>query len=285
MKKLSITIISLFFASQTFAERYLVDKIDAIIMGHQQMDAFVELIMYSDSQRPNLLGQMISFEELVQDACYYLDARRLRAVMNDEQVDMILTSLQHAYNLTKEGLEQVIKGMGYSVPEGRRQLARMNTINQLLEMRVTGNIFVGKEEIEHYYSENPLYHDGIYTLQRAVIPFSGDSVAQETVIKQLLTAHADGLNATWCDPFEIGFSEIASDKAAIHTAEVGESVLTGKTSQGFELYRLVARKEPKLKTLAECYDEITDVLRKPQAEILMAEYKEALNKKLVIEYV
>lgn len=285
MKKIYIITAFLCIASPARAVRYLVDKIDAVIMGHQQMDAFTELIMRSDTTRPNLLGQIITLEEAIQEACYYTDARRLRAVMNDEQVESVMIALQHAYNLTREGLEEVMKGLGYSVAEGRRQLGRMNTVNQLIEMRVTGNIFVTKDEIETYYKEHPSYHDGIYTLQRAVIPFSGDSIAQEIAITQLLAAHADGLQASWSDPFEIGFSEIASDKAAIHTASVGNSVLTGKTSQGFELYRLVARKEPTLKTLAEAYDDISDALRKPQAEILMAEYKEALGKKLVIEYV
>jgi hypothetical protein len=241
--------------------------------------------MHSDSQRPNLLGQIISLEQLVKDACYYIDARRLHAVMTEDQIDMVMASLQHAYNLTKEGLEEVIKGLGYSVEEGRKQLGRINTINQLIDMRVTGNIVIEKAEIEAYYGSHPAYHDGIYTLQRAIIPFESDQNTQEQELKQQLATHADGLQATWSDTFTVGFSEVAKNKAQIHTAQSGEVVFTGKATEGFELYKLVARKEPALKTLVEQYDEIADALRQPQAEKLLALYQESLEKKLVIEYV
>lgn len=273
------------FPSSLMAERYLVDKIDVVIMGHQQMDCFVELVMHSDTERPNLLGQIITLEDLVQEACYYLDARRLRAIMNDDQIDMILTSLQQVYGLTKEGLEEVIKGMGYSVPEGRRQLGRMNTINQLLDMRVTGNIVIEKTDVEAYYNEHPAYHDGTYTLQRAVVPFTGDIAVQEEALKQLIVTHADGLVTTWSEPFTINFADIAPEKGAIHAVHTTEIAYTGRTAEGFELYRVVKRVEPRQKTLEEAYNDIVDILRKPMEETLLAAYKESLEKKLVIEYV
>lgn len=266
------------------AERYLVDKIDAVVMGYQNTDVFVELIMRSDSERPNLLGQMVSLEELKEEACYYLDARRLRAVMNEDQIDMVWSGLLRAYNLTREGLVEVVKGMGYTEEEARRQLGRMNTVNQLIDMRVTGNIIVEKADAEAYYNEHPAYHDGVYTLQRAIIPFSADQTAQEELLREQIVSNADNLKVTWSDPFTIGFSEIAADKAQIHNAQLNEIVLTGKTTNGFELYKLVARKEPVLKTFAERYDEITEVLRKPQAEKMLKEYQDSLHKKLVIEY-
>lgn len=285
MKKVfGLTVICL-LGNPLIAERYLVDKIDVVVMGYQQMDTFVELIMRSDSERPNLLGQIISLQELVTEACYYIDARRLRAVMTEDQIDMILASLQRTYNLTKEGLEEVIKGLGYSVEEGRRQLGRMNTVNSLLDMRVTGNIIIEKAEIDAYYEANPVYHDGVYTLQRTIIPFGADKDAQEQALKQLIANHADGLKATWSDSFTVNFAELAPDKAAIHTAKPNEIAFTGRTADGFELYKLVEYTEPKLKTLAERYDEITDALRRPQAEKLLAAYQEALQKKLVIEYI
>lgn len=285
MKRVLVLIAACFLGNHLIAERYLVDKIDVVIMGYQQMDSFVELIMRSDSERPNLLGQMITLEELVTEACYYIDARRLRAIMTEDQIDMILASLQRTYNLTKEGLEEVIKGLGYTVEEGRRQLGRMNTVNSLLDMRVTGNIIIEKAEIDAYYEANPAYNDGIYTLQRAIIPFNADKDAQEQALKQLIATHADGLKATWSDSFTIHFAELAPDKAAIHTAKPNEIAFTGKTADGFELYKLVERKEPTLKTLAQRYDEIMDTLRRPQAEKMLAAYQDALQKKLVIEYI
>jgi len=282
LKYLYATLACLIFP--LMAERYLVDTIDVVIMGHQQMDTFVELIMRSDTERPNLLGQMISLEDLVQEACYYLDARRLHATMHDEHIDMIFAGLQQAYNLTKEGLEEVIKGLGYSVPEGRRQLGRMNTVNQLLDMRITSNIFVEKQDAETYHKEHPSYHDGVYTLQRTVVPFNGDVNAQEEALKQLLATHADGLSVTWSEPFTIGFSEIAPEKGTIHDTHEKQIAYTGKTIEGFELYRVVFRVEPTLKTFEEAYNEIVEILRKPQEEQLLAAYKEGLEKKLVIEY-
>jgi hypothetical protein len=285
MKKALLIAACLIGNSQLMAERYLVDKIDAVVMGYQNTDVFVELVMRSDSERPNLLGQMISQEQLVKDACYYLDARRLRAVMTEEHIDMVWANLLHAYNLTREGLVNVVKGLGYTEEEARKQLGRINTINQLIDMRVTGNIVIEKTEIEAYYEAHPAYHDGIYTLQRAIIPFETDPDVQETDLKQQVATHADGLQAAWSDQFTVGFSEVAKNKAQIHSAQAGEVVFTGKTHEGFELYKLVARKEPVLKTLVEQYDEIADALRQPQAEKLLALYQESLEKKLVIEYV
>lgn len=253
-------------------------------MGYQNTDVFVELIMRSDSERPNLLGQMVSLEELIQERCYYLDARRLRAVMTEDQIDMIWSSLLRTYNLTREGLVNVVQGMGYTEEEARRQLGRMNTVNQLIDMRVNSNIIVEKADAEAYYNANPAYHDGVYTLQRAIMLFEADASKQEEDLKQQLEANADALNVTWSEPFTIGFSEIAPDKAQIHNANLNEIVLTGKTANGFELYKVVARKEPALKTFAERYDEITEVLRRPQAEKMLKEYQDSLHKKLVIEY-
>lgn len=285
MKKAVIILAACLIGCTLSAERYLVDKIDAVVMGYHNTDIYVELVMRSDSERPNLLGQIATLEQLVKDACYYVDARRLHAVMTEDQIDMVMASLQHAYNLTKEGLVEVIKGLGYTEEEGRRQLGRMNTINQLLDMRVTGNIIIEKAEIEAYYAAHPAYHDGIYTLQRAIVSFGTDTDIQEQELKQQVATHADGLNVTWSDEFTVGFSEVARDKAQIHDAKPGNVVFTGKTSNGFELYKLVARTEPALKTLAEQYDEITDALRKPQAEKQLAAYQESLEKKLIIEYV
>lgn len=284
MKRVFGLIVACLLGNSLVAERYLVDKIDVVIMGYQQMDTFVELIMRSDSERPNLLGQIITLEELVTEACYYIDARRLRAVMTEDQIDMIWTSLLRTYNLTREGLINVVEGMGYSEEEARKQLGRMNTVNSLLDMRVTGNIIIEKAEIDAYYEANPAYNDGVYTLQRAIIPFGADKDAQEQALKQLIATHADGLKATWSDSFSVNFAELASDKAQIHIAQPNEIVFTGKTTDGFELYKLVERTEPKLKTLAERYDEIMDTLRRPQAEKQLAAYQEALQKKLVIEY-
>lgn len=284
MKK-AILIAACLLGSPLIAERYLVDKINVVVMGYQNTDVFVELIMRSDSERPNLLGQMVSQEQLVKDACYYIDARRLHAVMTDDFIDVIWGNLQQAYNLTKEGLVNVVKGLGYTEEEARKQLGRINTINQLLDMRVTGNIVIEKAEIEAYYEAHPAYHDGVYTLQRAIIPFESDQEIQEQELKQQLATHADGLQATWSSSFTVGFSEVAKSKASIHTAQTGEVVFTGKTNEGFELYKLVARKEPALKTLAEQYNDITDALRQPQADKLLAAYQASLEKKLVIEYV
>jgi hypothetical protein len=284
MKK-AILITAYLMSGTLIAERYLVDKIDAVVMGYQNTDVFVELIMRSDSDRPNLLGQMVSQEQLVKDACYYIDARRLHAVMLEDQIEIVWNNLLHAYNLTREGLVNVVQGLGYSEEEARKQLGRINTINQLIDMRVTGNIVIEKAEIEAYYEAHPAYHDGMYTLQRAIIPFESDQDTQEQELKSQIATHADGLTATWSQSFTVGFSEVAKSKASIHTAQAGDVVFTGKTNEGFELYKLVARKEPVLKTLVEQYDEIVDALRQPQAEKMLAAYQESLEKKLVIEYV
>jgi hypothetical protein len=285
MKKALLVAACLISGNPLIAERYLVDKIDVVVMGYQNTDVFVELIMRSDSERPNLLGQIVPLKQQVKDACYHIDARRLHAVMTEEHIDMVWANLLHAYNLTREGLVEVVKGLGYTEEEARKQLGRINTINQLLDMRVTGNIVIEKAEIEAYYEAHPAYHDGIYTLRRAIIPFDSDPDIQETELKQQIATHADGLQATWSDQFTVGFSEVAKNKAQIHSAQSGAVVFTGKTHEGFELYKLVARQEPALKTLVEQYDEITDALRQPQAEKLLALYQESLEKKLVIEYV
>jgi len=284
MKRVLVLIVSCILSGSLVAERYMIDKIDVVVMGYQNTDVFVELITQSDTVRPNLLGQMVSIKELVKETCYYIDARRLHAVMTEDQIDMVMGSLQRAYNLTKDGLVEVIKGLGYSEEEGRRQLGRMNTVNQLIDMRVTGNIIIEKAEIEAYYAANPAYHDGVYTLQRAIVPFGPDKEAQEESLKQLLATHADGLQATWSGAFTIGFSEVALEKGHIHTAKPNEVVMTGTTQDGFELYRLVARKEPALKTLVEQYDQIAEALRQPQAEKLLTAYQASLEKRLVIEY-
>lgn len=269
--------ISLFLLLVSFhinAELFLIDRIDTVIFGLEG----TEIITRSDVERPSLTGAKRELDEIVFERCMLLDAKKHKVMPDDDAVDKYLANIQRENNLSQEQLKGVFGSAGYSFDEGREQLRNMQAANTMLDFKVRSNLLVPKKEIEKYYNEHPEYAQPKYKLAYALIPFLGDQDEQEAQLKSAIKKGKELSDVTWAKPFWVEKDDIAQEKQFIYSMNPGEIKLV-KSTRGFELYKLNAKKERELRPLEERIVEISDILRKPRYGELMDAYQQELFSK------
>lgn len=257
------------------AERVKIDGIKSTIYTHDAVD----IATLSDLQRLSLDGsprtlQTIEFEVLV----YQEAARSPSLMLDDTATEKGLEKLLKDNNLTKKQLEDIFKSSGYTYQEGREQFRRMSTINQMLDHRIRSRLLVPEKDVKAYYNEHPVYEDASYLIQRAFVPFNR-SVSIEK-LQQQVEVFAKGqptsLTIEWSPVFWVQEDELAQEKRFITLLDVGQISEPYRIDGGFELFRLVQKKERRLKPLELRYTEIANILRKPRYDKLFDEYKNQL---------
>lgn len=247
------------------AERVKIDGIKSTIYTHESVD----IATLSDLKRLSLDGsprtlQTIEFEVLV-----YQEASRSPSLMlDDTATEKGLEKLLKDNNLTKQQLEEIFKASGYTYQEGREQFRRMSTINQMLDHRIRSRLLVPEKDVKAYYNEHPIYEEASYLIQRALVPFNR-SVSIENL-------QQTSLSLEWSPEFWVQEDELAQEKRFITLLGVGQISEPYRTDDGFEFFRLVQKKERRLKPLEMRYTEIANILRKPRYDKLFDEYKNQL---------
>lgn len=294
MKKLlllSIVFFGCFARDQKIpSNAFLIDGIGAVMFGQ----AGTEIVTLSDVHRPSLTGVQQSQEDIIFERLVYLDAQKFKISPDEEAVDKYLQEIQKQNNLTLEELKQIFRQAGYSYEEGREQFKRLQTVKSLLDYKIHSNLIVPRQEIEAYYKNNPVTQEAEYTLEYAMIPFKGDKQDQREDLTEFVTKQAASkkakkdeaqeLGLVWNEPFTMKKSEIADDKEFIFDMKVGAISMPREGTGGFELYRLVDKKDERVATLEERYQEIVRTLTEPKYEKLMSDYKKQLFDSVAIVY-
>jgi hypothetical protein len=254
----------------------LLDQIEVVVFGQED----VEIITKSDIDRPALGGGFRSKDEIVFEKEIYLDAKKHKVPQDEEAVDAYLAQIQREHNLSEKELETIFTSAGYTIEEGREQLQIMQTVNTMLDVKIRSNLIIPRKDVEKYYEEHPTVIEATYTLERMFVPQSKRMSPEEQydiLVKFARTGKgAKNLNLVWGEPFTINHSDVAESKQFIYTMKVGEVSLPEGIKDGFELFRLVAKTEERLKSLEECYRDIVDILRRPKYEELMENYRQFL---------
>jgi hypothetical protein len=259
----------------------LVDQIEAIVYGSQ-----VEIITKSDLDRPALGGGFRTIEEIVFEREVLLDAKKHNLPQDEEAVDEYLAQIKREHNLSPEQVEEIFTSSGYTIEEGREQLQAMQTINTLLDVKIRSNLIIPRKEVEEYYRNNPIIIEAAYTLERAFVPQSPRlNSAQQYKILQKYAETSSGIKGiTWSEPFTIEHGDVAENKNFIYGMEIGQISSPHLVSGGFELFRLVDKREQSVKSLEDSYRDIVDVLRRPKYEELMEKYRQQLSKQCSVVY-
>lgn len=235
------------------------------------------LITQSDLKRPGLGGQLRSLQDLIFEGMAYLDALKHKVIIDDEALDKYLQSIMRENNVTQRQIEQSFQDAGYTLEEGREQLRIMQTVNTMINLRINRNFVIPRKDVEKYFHEHPDYIPEEYLFQYVFIPFDG-SVDQEERLYAMLEQQDALESFDWTKPFEVQAAEIAEEKAYLRTMHIGSVSIPFKQEGGYELYRLVAKKEMCLKTLDERYHEIVEILRRPKMRELQDEYRRTLER-------
>lgn len=250
----------------------LVDEIVARVYGQEGC----HIITRSDLQRPGFGGQPRSLSELIFEAMVYLDALKHKIIIDDEAVDKYIQMIQRENNVTLEQVEQSFKDVGYTVEEGRKQLAILQTVSTMINLRVHKNLVVPRKEVERYYKAYPEYVPEEYTLEYAFFEKDGSEEQKDQLEKALSIPEAHK-KIEWTKPFTIKENDIAEEKVSLKSLPLGSISQVFEREDGYETYHLIAKQEKREKSLDERYHQIVEILRRPKMKELQEEYRKKLE--------
>lgn len=261
---------------------YMIDTIKAAVFTPEG----THIITLSDVTRPNLAGVIRTLDEMVFEVLVYLDAKKFKALPDEHTLDKYLASIQRANNLTHEDLKRMFASAGYSYEEGREQLKMMQAVNSMISQRVRSGLIVPRKDVVAYYESHPEVEEAQARIEHAFVPFSeskSKDVQKAELAKQVKSGIAP-VTVAWEAPFWVKASQVASDKQFIFSMQPGQVCMPIETDAGFELYRVVEKKDRRERTLDERYEEIVDKLIEPQYYKMLGRYKDGLFKEASIVY-
>ncbi|HEV2917297.1 MAG TPA: hypothetical protein VGW78_06165 [Candidatus Babeliales bacterium] len=259
---------------------YLLDCIRAIIVTTEG----TELVTQSDLERPNFFGRLPTLQEEIEERLIYQDALKYHITITEDQIDRQIAVVMRQNNLTLDQLKELCTEYGMTYQELRDKLARVYTVNTMKEHIIESKLIINRSEIIAYYEANPEYTEVIYELQRTVVPYAQDKNAQKAMLQERIATKQLMDDIGWSITFSVEYSAVSDAKSFIHSMHVGDVVLADERIDGFELYRLVGKKEAALRSLEERYMEIDHILRRPMREKLMENYRRKLFEESTIVY-
>ncbi len=252
---------------------FMIDTIQAVVFGQ----GGTEIVAYSDVVRPSLSGTPRTLDDLIFERLVFLDAQKFKILADEEAVDRYLTIVQKENNLTLDQLKEVFSSAGYSYEEGREQFKRLQTVNSMLDFKIRSHVIVPRNLVETYYNENPVFEEAAYKIQIGLLPYiAGKEAAQKKALAYMAKTGRSVRGIEWGEPFWVKKDDIAGDKQFVFDLKVGRSSMPQDLGHGFEIYRLVDKKDERLMPLEERYREIADILRRPIYQELMEKYKQHL---------
>ncbi|KKP28215.1 MAG: PPIC-type PPIASE domain protein [candidate division TM6 bacterium GW2011_GWF2_30_66] len=260
-------------------ELFLIDKIDTVIYGPEE----TSIIAKSDLDKMGLDGQKRTKDKMIFELQVYQDAKKYN-LMDEKLVDKYIEAIQTQQNLSLNDIKKMFYEFGYTYEEGREQLAMYNIINQLMDYKVRSKVIIPEKEVRAYYDANPVYLEEAYNLQRIFVPFESQAdLDEERINIESKIKNGEAMPyADYSEYFWVEKPELADDKKFISSMlpnSISEPVLI---EGGFELFKLIDRRERQLASFDQRYREITDLLREPLYDKLFDEYKESLIKDSVV---
>lgn len=264
------------------ADLFLIDKINAVIYG----DEVTSVVTKSDTERLSLDGAPRTQDAVILEHLIFSDAQKFKITPDEASVDRYIAMVQRENNLSVSDLEKMFAAAGYTFKEGRQQLGIMFAVNSMIDFKIKSRLIVPEAQVIAYYDANPVREEASYKLQRAFIPVPA-GVKREAFEKDLAKRIKTGAAlpaAQWSSPFWIKESEIAADKQFIISLPCGALSQAHAVDDGYEVFRLLEKKDEHLVPLEDRYREISDQLRRPLFEKLFDDYKKGLFDSASIVY-
>jgi len=261
---------------------FLIDQIETIIFGPEE----TAIVTKSDIDRPGLDGVPKTKDKVILQHLIFQDAKKYK-IVDEKMVDRYMAAVQAEHNLTVDQLKDMFNAYGYTYQEGREQLSILYTVNSLIDFKVRSRLIIPEKEVKAYYDANPLLTEAKYNLQRMFIPVSADvdkKVLKEKIIQKIDTGQ-DILFGQWGNVFPVKKANLSEDKLFITNMKVGQTYHPQEYQNGFEIFKLVDKKDKQLVPFEERYKEIADELRRPLYEKLFQEYTSGLFENCTIVHV
>jgi peptidyl-prolyl cis-trans isomerase SurA len=263
-------------------ELYLLDTIQAAIFGEEG----TEIITKSELERPGIDGVYRSLQDLIMERLLYQEAKKYKMLPTQEAVEKHLRAVQQEHNLTLDDLYEIFRVAGYSPEEGKEQFARLSAISSVIDFKIRSRLIVPEKDIIAYCEEYPVWEDSAYRVQRSIVPIpkKKDTKKFKKELEQFFKTGIGTIAISWSDPFWVNQPDLGQEWQFIIDMKVDSLKIVQELPEGFELLKLVEKKEKRLKPLEERYREVADILRRPKFEELFAEYKNNLLNNASIVY-
>lgn len=268
IKKIMALVIVCNIAS-SYAKLIPINKIEAVVFGPE-----TEVITTSDITNPGIDGRVHSLEDRLMESKLYLYAKDNKMTDPDATLKM-LKRVQLDNNLSDDGMKELFKEYGYTYDEGLEQFSRMTAANQVMGFKVGSRLNIPEREIIKYWQENPVMREPNYKLQRALI-----DLAQADSVKDLKEKLTQGsVKAAWSEPFWIDKSDVAQEKEFIFNLKP-KQVNVAVTPEGYELFRLLEKKDERPVALEERREEIERILQPVRYRDLFSTFKKDLDERM-----
>ena len=257
------------------------DGIESTVRGSEG----TYLILSSELQRFKLDGSPNTIEEMVNNHALFNEAKKYRLLSTPEDIDKQWRMMAEANKKTPKELDDMVIMAGFTPQEARNEFGQMNAINSLVSFKVTANLIVSEADVMAYYNEHQEVEPAAYNIQYIFVPFSFKSKEdQRKQLQQIARKNDPQKMLTWQDPFWIAENEVAIEKQFIthlSPAQISEPV---EIAGGFELFKLVQKRQERIKPLDECYSQIANILRKPKYLELMNTFQKGVRDSVVVTY-
>ena len=182
-------------------------------------------------------------------------------------------------HMSEEQLAEKLKTEGFSLAKYKNQLARIIAVRNVKQLETNERVVVSSREIEEYYKNNPQYAEEQYLLQTTIVPL--DEVANDEDTK-LLSSKED---LKWIDVDWVEKPDVSEKMEFIFSMEKGEISKPIKTDDGYQLIKLIDKRERKEKTLEESWVSVEKKLQEEKKERFEREFVRELRDRASIVHV
>lgn len=256
------------------AEKFVIDKIEAIIFGHED----TLIITKSDVERLTLDGAFRTVDDVILEQLMFQEAKKYKITPDENAINRYLEGVQRENNLSQNDLKAMFSAAGYTYEEGRAQLGIMFAVNSIMDFKIRSRLIVMERDVQAYFDDHPVYQEAAYLLKRGIVSFD-DSLSrkeQKKKIENQLRAGRSVVGAVWSEPFWINKADIAAEKQFLFKMKPKTMSKPIEVATGFELFFVVDLRKRQLVSLEERYQDIANTLRKPRYEELFEKFKKEL---------
>lgn len=255
---------------------FTIDEIKALVEGAVRTD----VITVSDIKHRSFDGMEHTLDDLILECGKDQRGDHLGITLEKEDIDRYLRAMSRGEDVSPEILTTQAKAFGYdTLEEFYEDLKRLYRANAALESEVHSLLTVTEQEARDYAQKNPVYKEGVFYLQTALVPL--DSSENKDKLKHAIADGSYTENIDWSDPFDVAYKELAQDKDFIRDMNIGE-VKAIEIAEGLQVYKLKNNIKPTPLTFEERKKSIINTLRDEKFSDVLKKYNDEIMQELTV---
>jgi len=274
---LSIAILAMIITlPEIRAELYQVDKIQCVVCGPIKNTPLTET---DESHKRDMNGQPVPLSQQIQNDIVSQQIVADKVPVDPSAADKYVETLKKQNNLTDTDLAEMFEQIGRTYVEGLSLLNEQYCNEMFMHHKFKSQQVATDEDVLKYYEEHPVYTDGKAEIQVAYVDFDDNTKVkmQKAVDKIVKGQKPTSLTVQWSSPITVALRDIAEDKKFIF--DMNPEQITSHEGHGsFELYKLISKQEPAMKTLEELRSTIVEKLNRTKLESMLEDYNQEVRK-------